>query len=287
MSKVTFNGKEYDVKGLAQDTVGLAEELAKNAKIIEPLPQGVDLTAEDDRKIRQQIVAIVDVLPRTIVTGWWNAFIAQYLPSLIAALKSASLQTQKQYISTLIQILSLLPDPKESAYLRRFLRNPDLCAGVPTLIARHFVDGLNWKTPGGPGHICTLIIHTIHWCDASLGDDKKASIDHDVRVRLRDMLEGMTQLEGHALLGELQRVEIERLCGLLGAVEHLPGDQYARSTRDYLEGQVDMCERFDCPGDGDASLRCSKCKCARYCGKECQVWHWKNGHKLNCFEPVF
>ncbi|KAL0581940.1 hypothetical protein V5O48_000170, partial [Marasmius crinis-equi] len=82
MSKVTFNGKEYDVKGLAQDTVGLAEELARNAKIIE-----------------LKIVAIIDVLPRTIVTGWWNAFIAQYLPSLITALKSASLRTQTLHLN--------------------------------------------------------------------------------------------------------------------------------------------------------------------------------------------
>ena len=28
--------------------------------------------------------------------------------------------------------------------------------------------------------------------------------------------------------------------------------------------------------------RCAKCKLYRYCGKECQVKHWKAGHKKDC-----
>ncbi|KAK1222047.1 hypothetical protein PQX77_015146 [Marasmius sp. AFHP31] len=304
MSKVTFKGKEYDVNGLVQECTGMAEELAKTAKIQEPLPENVDMTEEENKLVQQQvshlsalapkvpaesiyqIVAVTKSLPPQIVDAWWNAFIAKYLPNLADVLKKASRETQREHVSTLIQILSLLPDPTDSPYFRRFLRNSDVCAGLPTIIARHFVDGIKWKRPSGPGHICTLIIHTIHWCDASLGDDKKASVDKDVRARLRTKLEAsIKQCKGR--LEELQLIEMERLHGLLGAVEFLPGDQYASSTRGYLEGQVDMCRRPDCYEGDEASLRCSKCKCTRYCGKKCQTWHWKNGHKLNCFEPTF
>jgi len=28
---------------------------------------------------------------------------------------------------------------------------------------------------------------------------------------------------------------------------------------------------------------CSKCKKARYCGKDCQNKDWREGHKLECF----
>jgi TPR repeat protein len=31
-----------------------------------------------------------------------------------------------------------------------------------------------------------------------------------------------------------------------------------------------------------ALLRCTKCKAMRYCSKECQVKHWKDGHKIDC-----
>ncbi|KAG7098447.1 hypothetical protein E1B28_000397 [Marasmius oreades] len=286
MSKLTFMGKEYEVQELNSELVGLAAELAKNAKIQDPPPANEDLTPEDDKKVQEQINAITKIgFPRVMTNAWWNAFIAQHLPALVSALKNASRETQKLYVSMLIEILSLFPDPKESSYFRRFLTNSELCIGLPTLIARHFVEGIEWKRPSGPGHICTLIIHTVHWCDPSLGDDGKCSIDADIRARLCDKTKTLIdQLKGR--LEQMQLIEIERLNGLLGFLDSLPGGQYVRSTRDYLEGQVDMCERWEC-GEDEAPLRCSKCRSARYCGKKCQNWHWKNGHKLNCFESTF
>ncbi|CAL0303674.1 unnamed protein product [Lupinus luteus] len=33
-----------------------------------------------------------------------------------------------------------------------------------------------------------------------------------------------------------------------------------------------------------SSRRCSRCKAARYCSVECQISHWRSGHKHECFE---
>ncbi|KAK7250887.1 hypothetical protein RIF29_33633 [Crotalaria pallida] len=33
-----------------------------------------------------------------------------------------------------------------------------------------------------------------------------------------------------------------------------------------------------------SNTRCSRCKVARYCSVECQIRHWRSGHKHECFE---
>lgn len=35
---------------------------------------------------------------------------------------------------------------------------------------------------------------------------------------------------------------------------------------------------------GEAVNRCKNCRTYWYCGKECQIKHWKNGHKNECKE---
>ena len=42
-----------------------------------------------------------------------------------------------------------------------------------------------------------------------------------------------------------------------------------------------MCSVEKSDGGKDL-LKCSRCKTARYCSKECQRYHWKNGHKQLC-----
>ena len=39
------------------------------------------------------------------------------------------------------------------------------------------------------------------------------------------------------------------------------------------------CANCFAPGD---TLRCSRCKSAFYCSRECQSAHWKGGHKAKC-----
>ena len=90
-------------------------------------------------------------------------------------------------ISTLIQVLSLLPDPKTEPYFRRFIQSPQY-ADLPTIVADGFVQGIQWKRPSGPGQICGLIIHFLLWGNSTKGDDGKASIDADVRTKLAEKL---------------------------------------------------------------------------------------------------
>ncbi|MCL7026115.1 hypothetical protein MKW94_003246, partial [Papaver nudicaule] len=33
-----------------------------------------------------------------------------------------------------------------------------------------------------------------------------------------------------------------------------------------------------------ANSRCSRCKSIRYCSRDCQIQHWRAGHKLECKE---
>ena len=36
------------------------------------------------------------------------------------------------------------------------------------------------------------------------------------------------------------------------------------------------------PDEGETFNHCSRCKVVPYCGRACQVHHWKNGHKQTC-----
>ncbi len=73
---------------------------------------------------------------------------------------------------------------------------------------------------------------------------------------------------------------------MLNTIEALEGNTFLRSTCEHLESsKVDHCVKEEC--DGDAELMCSRCKSVRYCGKECQRWHWKNGHKLRCHQTLY
>ncbi|KAJ6552075.1 hypothetical protein DFH09DRAFT_601355 [Mycena vulgaris] len=284
---ISFNGRNYKLSEFLPEVVSLADLLASNAhlKAASPLPTDTDLSESEEKEVQTQIPAIL-ILPPDAISIFWDAFAANHLNDVAVSLRRLSHATQPQAVSTAIQILSLIPDPKNQPYFRKFLRNPVASKDLPTIIARAFTKGTTWKRPSGPGHICTLIIHMLFWCDASLGDDGKASIDADVRAALIPRLDAIIGNPRVTGMEELQLVEVQRLHGILGAIEGMPGAHYLNSTREYLEGQVDgFCEGDMC--DEDPDLSCSKCKTARYCGKECQSWHWKHGHKVRCFKTEY
>jgi hypothetical protein len=211
--------------------------------------------------------------------------VANHIKTLSSAIHSVDPTTQRNAAATYILIISLIPDPKENPYFRRFLMQ--LRDNLPTVIAQMFVLGVDWKRPGGPGPICTLIIHMLFWCDTSLGDDKKASIDASVRIALLAKLNELQSINSYTKFERHQQVEIERLAGILVTInsEEMPGNTYIASTRQYLEGQVDFCGNGNCCEE--ALMTCSKCKSVRYCGKSCQQQDWKKGHKLKCFTVNF
>lgn len=162
---------------------------------------------------------------------------------------------------------------------------PDACKDVPNIVAASFVDGIDWMRPSGPGHICTLIIHCLFWADSTKGDDEKASIDKEIRDKLSAKLGLLVENERFSSIDQYQRVEIERLKGILRAIGGMPVNHYLNSTHQYLVDQLDFCAGRNC--DEEANMTCSKCKTMKYCGQKHQVWHWKNGHKLRCFPPLF
>jgi hypothetical protein len=299
MSTISFKGREYKINDLLPEVIGLAQELAENARLDQPLPSGTDFIDEEQQKVQTQVrpdfhflikcylntmqIPAMLILPETIVDAFWCAFAAHHLQSLASALRSLEPTTQPKATATYIQILSLLPDPKHNPYFREFLLQ--IRNDFPSVVARIFVQGVAFKRPSGPGHICTLIIHLLFWCDTNLGDDKAASIDADVRTAVLAKINALKASPHFNRLEELQRVDIERLARILGSVnsEQMPGNTYLASTRQYLEGQVDCCGNGDCDDSEEADMQCSKCKSVKYCGRKCQQQDWKKGHKLRCF----
>ncbi|KAJ7849796.1 hypothetical protein B0H14DRAFT_2764746 [Mycena olivaceomarginata] len=292
---VTVNGRQYTLSEFMPEVVPLAKELASNARLLadSPLPVDTDLSEVEQREVQAQIPAML-ILPPQVISIFWSVFASAHLPALASALRRLSHATQRQALSTAIQILSLLPDPKKNPYFRKFLRSPTASKGIPNIVANAFVQGTTWKRPSGPGHHCTLIIHTLFWCDPKDGDDRKACVDAGIRTALASAVQSLLESinDNNALAPDrarefaLQRVEMERLLGVLQGIDSMPGSHFLDSTRGYLVGQVDDVCGGDMCGE-EAEMWCSKCKTVRYCGEKCQAWHWKNGHKFACFKTDY
>lgn len=304
MASFTFLGREYKMDDFLRDVILMAQDLAKNARLDQPLPPDTDLTNAEQKEIQDQVRLILPgfvyyitvsnfarfqiramaALPTFAVVDFWSAFAAHHLGKLASALRSLSHTTQIHALSTLIQIFSLLPDPKSEPYFRGFLQSPK-SNGLATLVAVAFVLGIEWKRPSGPGQICGLINHFLIWDKSSQGDDGKAPIDSEVRTELAKKLDLFLEEPKFNQLPEPQRVEIQRLRDTLKAIEAQPEDKYLRSTREHLEGQANYCAKESCLEDAEST--CARCKSVKYCGKKCQTWHWKNGHKLRCFQATY
>lgn len=214
------------------------------------------------------------------------AFSARYLPMLVSCVRTLDRGIQPEAVSAYIQVLSLLPGPESNPYLRSFLRSSS-ASGFPSLIVWHFVQGLNWISPSGPGHICELITNLLFWCDVDMGNDKRAAIDHDLRVRLAKIIPRLQSQDATDQPRETRRLATERLAIILKRIESAPTDSlcagdYLISVRQRLEssvpGQLDC---FVCRGRTE--LLCSQCKSIRFCSKECQAMAWEDGHQFQCF----
>ena len=50
-----FNGREYNVDDWLREAISLIELLAKNLKLLDPLPSDADLTDADEKEIQSQV----------------------------------------------------------------------------------------------------------------------------------------------------------------------------------------------------------------------------------------
>ncbi|KAI0633903.1 hypothetical protein C8Q77DRAFT_1057596 [Trametes polyzona] len=275
---------------LYEEVLKFVDMLAHNARLDNPLPEGTDFTAEEMQALQEQINALT-VFPAEKKDWFFLALSARHLPALASAVRTTSRETQQIALSSYIQLLSLLTDPKHNPYLRKFLTSP-AAAGLPILVAAAFNDGIRWLRPSGPGHICTFIMHTLQWCDAALGDDGRASVDKSVRIALRQKLRALKEQPNFDALDQYQRIEIQRLEGMLGAVEGMPTppDQpgyFLQTSRDHIEGSIPGLEECNVCMEEDATLQCSRCKSVKYCGKKCQTKDWKGSHRMRCYAMTF
>ncbi|KAL1737799.1 hypothetical protein HDZ31DRAFT_11156, partial [Schizophyllum fasciatum] len=246
------------VAQLHDETIRFADLLAEHARLNSRLPAGTDLSAEE-MKTLQDHLKTPETYPKDRRSLFFLAFSAKYLPAIVSALRETSRETQNNAFSAYVQILSLLPDVDKNPYYRKYIVSPEFSA-LPNLVAAAFAEGIQWLPPSGPGHVCSLIMHMLQWCDTDIGDDKRAAIDKAARLAVREKCRALMRdaklWEG---LGQYEQVEVRRLEGMLGPVEHLPTppDQpgyYLQSSKDYLEGRIPGQEECKVCMEDDAEL---------------------------------
>jgi hypothetical protein len=105
--------------------------------------------------------------------------------------------------------------------------------------------------------------------------------------------DAVTLLHHPMLFQEVDPPRIEDLlspvCGQAACTRHVNGEiEMTLATKAAFGGINDMtgqhvmvCEACGKSDDGGGMQRCSRCKTARYCSKECQKAHWGK-HKLSC-----
>lgn len=213
----------------------------------------------------------------------WSPFCANYLSKMATVLRSLSPEKQPKAFATYIQILSLLPEPVTEPYWRIFLRS-SASDGLANLIGDAFARGAIYYRR--PSDICGLIIELMFWCDSTKGDDQKAAIDIAIRQALVEKLREVMSTAEFPKLELRERMNIERLNGVLNVIGEMPGAYYLTSTREHLlSSRVEgMCGNAKCAEE--PTTRCGKCKTVEYCGRECQTKHWKEEHKGRCFKMV-
>ncbi|KAI4521357.1 hypothetical protein K525DRAFT_256693 [Schizophyllum commune Loenen D] len=277
---------------LHEETIRFVDLLAKNARLEDRLPADTDFSPEEMKTLQDQLKSL-EAYPKKDQSLFFLALSARHLPALVSAIRTTSRETQNKALSSYIQLLSLLPDTHVNPYLRKYIQSPEFAAGgFPNLVASAFVDGIEWLPPSGPGHVCSIIMLMLQWCDTDLGDDKHACIDKGVRDAIREKCRALMNDERWEEWDQYNQIEVQRLEGMLGPIEHMPTppDQpgyYLRSSKDYLANKIPGLEECNVCMEDDVPLQCSRCKSVRYCGKACQKKDWKKGHKLRCYEMVF
>jgi hypothetical protein len=56
---ITFMGRTYKTQELHREITGMATDLAKNTRLLDPLPTGIDLSDTEQRDIQSQVCTLV------------------------------------------------------------------------------------------------------------------------------------------------------------------------------------------------------------------------------------
>lgn len=131
MATVNINGRPVERAALSRESVGMAREMAEHTRLLDnPLPSDTDLSQEEDKALQTQVRTIgishrsryydcfciklhaLAILPREVLDDIYIAFSAHHLPALANSLRKLNPDTQPVALANLIQLMSLLPDPK-------------------------------------------------------------------------------------------------------------------------------------------------------------------------------
>lgn len=61
MADITFMGKTYKTQDLQREAISMAAQLAKNARLLDPLPPGTDLSEAEQNEVQSQVNREFDV----------------------------------------------------------------------------------------------------------------------------------------------------------------------------------------------------------------------------------
>ena len=120
-----------------------------------------------------------------------------------------------------------------------------------------------------------------HYCEKNLEDELSAYILSLALLQLGlERYEGIMEIPGHSPIPTILFWARKAQEG-----ESLPIKGGATKLISIIEAKVKgHCANCRKEAEGSSFKRCVRCLGAWYCGKECQVQHWKAGHKFDCIK---
>eukprot|EP00959_Pyramimonas_sp_CCMP1952_P070244 1466767-Pyramimonas_sp.AAC.1 len=84
--------------------------------------------------------------------------------------------------------------------------------------------------------------------------------------------------------GLLEMLQADAPCECLKNLQHSPQAKVAGSTTPTTAPGMSQCSNPGCTTQRPSGQlkRCGACKAAQYCDRDCQLRHWKQGHKKEC-----
>ena len=122
-----------------------------------------------------------------------------------------------------------------------------------------------------------------HYCEKNLEDELSAYNFSLALLQLGlERYEGIMEIPGHSPIPTILFYErkVQE-----GEIHPIKGEATELISR--LESQVkNHCANCRKEAGCSSFKRCVRCLGAWYCGKECQVQHWKAGHKIDCIKRM-